>query len=173
MPRPRATSTTDTVPDAWRFRDYVIDSLNRDKPFDRFLTEQVAGDEIAPGDPDCQTASIFHRLGPVRRNAGNPEIALSRNEVLTERTDILGNAFLGLTVGCARCHDHKLEPITQKDYYRLQAYLAATRGAQHQPRPRGPIQELGGEDEGAQGQDRQAPEAGPEGGRRGEEAADG
>ena len=115
-----------TVPDAWRFRDYVIDSLNRDKPFDRFLTEQIAGDEIAPGDPDCQTASIFHRLGPVRRNAGNPEIALSRNEVLTERTDILGTAFLGLTVGCARCHDHKLEPITQKDYYRLQAYLAAT-----------------------------------------------
>ncbi|HLJ11878.1 MAG TPA: DUF1553 domain-containing protein, partial [Planctomycetaceae bacterium] len=64
--------------------------------------------------------------GPVRRNVGNPEIALSRNEVLTERTDILGTAILGLTVGCARCHNHKLEPISQKDYYRLQAYLAAT-----------------------------------------------
>jgi hypothetical protein len=114
------------LPDAWRYRDYVIDSLNRDKPFDRFVVEQVAGDEIAPDDPECQTASIFHRLGPVRRNAGNPEIALSRNEVLAERTDILGSAFLGLTVGCARCHDHKLEPILQKDYYRLQAYLAAT-----------------------------------------------
>jgi hypothetical protein len=114
------------VPDAWRFRDYVIDALNRDKPVDRFLTEQLAGDEIAPGDPECETASIFHRLGPVRRNAGNPEIALSRNEVLTERTDILGTALLGLTVGCARCHNHKLEPIAQKDYYRLQAYLAAT-----------------------------------------------
>ena len=101
-------------------------SLNRDKPFDRFLTEQIAGDELAPDDAECQTASIFHRLGPVRRNAGNPEIALSRNEVLTERTDIIGTAFLGLTVGCARCHDHKLEPIPQKDYYRLQAYLAAT-----------------------------------------------
>lgn len=115
-----------TIPDAWRYRDYVIDSLNRDKPFDRFVTEQIAGDEIAAEDPDCLTATIFHRLGPVRRNAGNPEIALSRNEVLTERTDILGAAFLGLTVGCARCHNHKLEPITQKDYYRLQAYLAAT-----------------------------------------------
>jgi hypothetical protein len=114
------------VPDSWRFRDYVIDSLNRDKPFDRFLTEQIAGDEIAPEDFECQTASIFHRLGPVRRNAGNPEIALSRNEVLTERTDILGSAFLGLTIGCARCHNHKLEPISQKDYYRLQAYMAAT-----------------------------------------------
>ena len=114
------------VPDAWRYRDYVIDSLNADKPFDRFLLEQIAGDEIEPDNPECQTASIFYRLGPVRRNAGNPEIALSRNEVLTERTDIIGAAFLGLTVGCARCHNHKLEPISQKDYYRLQAYLAAT-----------------------------------------------
>src|SRR5262249_36436957 len=114
------------VPDAWRFRDYVIKSFNEDKPFDRFVTEQVAGDEIAPDDPECQTASIFHRAGPVRRNAGNPEIALSRNEVLTERTDVIGAAFLGLTVGCARCHDHKIDPIPQKDYYRLQAYLAAT-----------------------------------------------
>jgi Protein of unknown function (DUF1553)/Protein of unknown function (DUF1549)/Planctomycete cytochrome C len=114
------------VPGAWRFRDYVIDSLNRDKPFDRFLIEQLAGDEVAPDDPVCQVASAFHRLGPVRRNAGNPEIALSRNEVLTERTDVIGTTFLGLTVGCARCHNHKLEPIAQKDYYRLQAYLAAT-----------------------------------------------
>jgi hypothetical protein len=114
------------IPDAWRFRDYVIGSFNRDKPFDRFVIEQVAGDELAPDDRECQVASIFHRLGPVRRNAGNPEIALSRNEVLTERTDIIGTAFLGLTVGCARCHNHKLEPISQKDYYRLQAYFAAT-----------------------------------------------
>ncbi len=114
------------IPDAWRYRDYVIASLNRDKPFDRFVVEQIAGDEIAPEDRECQTASIFHRLGPVRRNAGNPDIALSRNEVLTERTDIIGTAFLGLTVGCARCHNHKLEPISQKDYYRLQAYMAAT-----------------------------------------------
>ena len=114
------------VPDAWRFRDYVIDSLKRDKPFDRFLVEQLAGDEVAPNDPECLIASIFHRLGPVRRNAGNPELALSRNDVLAERTDILGAAFLGLTIGCARCHDHKLEPIAQRDYYRLQAYLAAT-----------------------------------------------
>jgi len=114
------------LPEAWRYRDYVIDSFNRDKPFDRFLIEQVAGDEIAPQDHECLTAAIFHRLGPVRRNAGNPEIALSRNDVLAERTDIIGNVFLGLSIGCARCHDHKLEPISQKDYYRLQAYMAAT-----------------------------------------------
>src|SRR5262245_1541738 len=114
------------LPEAWRFRDYVIDSFNRDKPFDRFLIEQIAGDEMAPHDHECLTAAIFHRLGPVRRNAGNPEIALSRNDVLAERTDIIGTVFLGLSIGCARCHDHKLEPISQKDYYRLEAYLAAT-----------------------------------------------
>jgi hypothetical protein len=114
------------LPEAWRYRDYVIDSFNRDKPFARFVTEQLAGDELAPHDRELQTATIFHRLGPVRRNAGNPEIALSRNEVLTERTNVIGEAFLGLTVGCARCHNHKLEPISQMDYYRLQAYVAAT-----------------------------------------------
>ena len=114
------------LPDAWRYRDYVVRSFNEDKPFDRFITEQIAGDEIAPGDPECETAAIFHRLGAVRRNAGNPDIVASRNEVLTERTDIIGSAFLGLTIGCARCHDHKFDPISQKDYYRLQAYLAAT-----------------------------------------------
>lgn len=114
------------LPDAWRYRDYVVDSFNADKPFDRFVAEQIAGDEIDPENHEQLAATIFHRLGPVRRNAGNPEIALSRNEVLTERTDILGTAFLGLSVGCARCHNHKLEPILQKDYYQLQAYLAAT-----------------------------------------------
>ncbi|WP_254513812.1 PSD1 and planctomycete cytochrome C domain-containing protein [Anatilimnocola floriformis] len=114
------------LPDAWRYRDYVARAFNRDKPFDQFVAEQIAGDEIGPNDHEALTASIFHRLGPVRRNAGNPDIALSRNEVLTERTDIIGAAFLGLSVGCARCHNHKLEPISQRDYYRLQAYFAAT-----------------------------------------------
>jgi hypothetical protein len=114
------------LPEAWRYRDYVIQSFQRDKPFDQFVTEQIAGDELTSSDTEGATAAIFHRLGPVRRNAGNPEIALSRNEVLTERTDVIGSAFLGLTVGCARCHDHKLDPISQKDYYRLQAYLAGT-----------------------------------------------
>ena len=156
------------IPDAWRFRDYVIDSLNRDKPFDRFLAEQIAGDEIAPDDPECQTASIFHRLGPVRRNAGNPEIALSRNEVLTERTDIIGTAFLGLTVGCARCHNHKLEPIAQKDYYRLQAYLAATEEHNIVLASEPSEKAVGGGDADDQGRDRAAQEAGQAGDRRGE-----
>ena len=121
---------------AWRFRDYVVRSLNADKPFSQFATEQLAGDELArwrSDDPrtnetlrDQIVAAGFHRLGPVRRNAGNPEIAFSRNEVLTEMTNAVGTVFLGLTVGCARCHDHFFDPFKQKDYYQLQAFLAAT-----------------------------------------------
>jgi hypothetical protein len=148
-------------PGAWRYRDYVIDSLNADKPFDLFTREQIAGDELSADqnrdsgndsgndsgsdsnrdsrlasgsdlalDSRKQSAALiavgFHRLGPVRRNAGNSDVAFSRNEVLTEMTDAVGSVFLGLTVGCARCHDHKFDPIHQEDYYRLQAYLAST-----------------------------------------------
>ncbi len=114
------------LPGAWRYRDYVIDAYSTDMPYDQFTTEQLAGDELDPQDTRLQIAAGLHRLGPVRRNAGNPEVALSRNEVLTTRTDVIGSAFLGLTLGCARCHDHKFDPIAQRDYYRLQAFLAAT-----------------------------------------------
>jgi len=112
-------------PGAWRYRDYVFRSFAQDRPFDRFVQEQLAGDELAPEDRDCQVAAGFHRIGPVRRNAGNSEVAFSRNEVLTEMTDAVGAVFLGLTVGCARCHDHKFDDFPQADYYRLQAFLAA------------------------------------------------
>lgn len=116
---------------AWRFRDYVTRSFNADKPFDRFILEQIAGDETSTdgnndSDHEAQIAAGFHRLGPVRRNAGNTDVAFSRNEVLTELTDAIGASFLGLTVGCARCHDHMFDPIRQRDYYRLQAFFAAT-----------------------------------------------
>ena len=114
------------VASLWRYRDYVIASFNADKPYDRFLMEQVAGDELDPESHECLIAAGFHRLGAVRRNAGNQDVASSRNEVLTERTDIIGAAFLGMTMGCARCHNHKFDPILQKDYYRLQAFMAAT-----------------------------------------------
>ncbi|MBM80197.1 MAG: hypothetical protein CMJ78_06335 [Planctomycetaceae bacterium] len=128
-------------PGAWRYRDYVIRSFNEDKPYDQFLIEQLAGDELAEppqittadaaqlessGKLDPWIAVGFHRLGPVRRNAGNPEVAFSRNEILTEMTDIIGSAILGMTVGCARCHDHMYDPIRQTDYYQLQAFLAET-----------------------------------------------
>ena len=123
------------LPGLWRYRDYVIESFNRDKPLDRFIAEQLAGDEMAADAPQSDAdrellaAAGFHRLGPVRRNAGNQEVASSRNEVLTERTDIVGTALLGMTVGCARCHDHMFDPIRQVDYYRLQAYFGASREA--------------------------------------------
>ena len=121
------------IPGAWRFRDFVITSFNEDQPFDRFVTEQIAGDELADKSNISPlernrllVAAGFHRLGAVRRNAGNPDVAFSRNEVLTERTDIVGAAFLGLTVGCARCHDHMYDAIRQQDYYQLQAFLSGT-----------------------------------------------
>ena len=110
--------------DAWRYRDYVIRAFNTDKPYDRFLTEQLAGDEISPGDDELLVAAGFNRLGPLRKNAGNQEVASSRNEVLTEMTNAVGSAMLGVTLGCARCHNHKFDPVRQSDYYRLQAFFA-------------------------------------------------
>ena len=80
-----------TIQGAWRFRDYVIQSFNDGKPIDAFITEQLAGDEMDFNQPNGMVAAGFHRLGAVRRNAGNQEVAGSRNEVLTERTDIIGS----------------------------------------------------------------------------------
>jgi hypothetical protein len=114
------------LPGVWRYRDWVIDSFNADKPYDEFVRAQVAGDELASADRALLVAAGFYRLGPVRRNAGNQEVAGSRNEVLTEMTNSIGSVFLGLTVGCARCHDHMFDPFLQTDYYRLEAFLAAT-----------------------------------------------
>jgi hypothetical protein len=113
-------------PDAWRYRDYVIRSFNSDKPYNQFVREQLAGDEMAPKDEEMRVAAGFNRLGAVRRNAGNQEVASSRNEVLTEMTNVVGSALLGVTLGCARCHDHKFDPIRHTDYYRMQAFFAAT-----------------------------------------------
>ncbi|HSQ57611.1 MAG TPA: DUF1549 domain-containing protein, partial [Gemmata sp.] len=112
-------------PGLWRYRDYVIDAFNRDKPYDQFVREQLAGDELAPDSDELRIAAGFNRLGPVRRNAGNQELAFSRNEVLTEMADAAGAVFLGLTVACARCHDHKFDRISLDDYYCFQAFWAA------------------------------------------------
>ena len=110
---------------AWRYRDYVIDAFNRDKPYDRFILEQLAGDEIDPTNDEMQIAAGFNRLGPVRRNMGNQELAFSRHEVMTEMADAAGTIFLGLTIACARCHDHKFDNISLDDYYSFQAFFAA------------------------------------------------
>jgi len=112
--------------DAWRYRDYVVHAINTDKPYPEFVKEQLAGDEMNPNHEQLRIAAGFQRLGAIRRNAGNQEVASSRNEVLTEMTNIVGSAFLGMTLGCARCHDHKFDPIKQSDYYRVQGYFAST-----------------------------------------------
>jgi hypothetical protein len=117
----------DPRPAAWRYRDYVIRALNDDRPYDRFLREQIAGDELYPDDPQALVATGFNRHFPDEYNAVNLE--QRRQEILNDITDTTTQVVLGLTVGCARCHDHKFDPITQEDYYRVQAFFAAYRPA--------------------------------------------
>jgi len=109
-------------PNAWRYRDYVIRSFNNDKPYDRFILEQLAGDELFPTDFDSQIATGFLRHFPDEHNAVNLE--QRRQEILNDITDTTASAFLGITFGCAKCHDHKNDPVTQVDYYRFQAFFA-------------------------------------------------
>lgn len=120
-------------PHAWRFRDYVVRSFNADKPFDRFIREQLAGDELLAGAPqnsaeqDCLIATGFLRLGPHDNAAGLfNEQDRSRAELLADMTETTAAAFLGLTFSCCRCHDHKYDPLSQADHYRLRAFFAAT-----------------------------------------------
>src|SRR5262245_31090374 len=115
----------DEKPNAWRYRDYVIRSLNADKPFDRFLREQLAGDELPDAGDDGLIATAFYRLG-----VWDDEPDDARQAEFDELDDMLsttGSAFLGLTIGCARCHDHKFDPIGQEDYYSLLSFLRNVR----------------------------------------------
>ncbi len=114
-----------TYPSAWRYRDYVIRSFNTDKPFDRFVCEQVAGDELWPDDHEAVTATALFCIGPVLGESAMIGSQLEY-EWLTDAADTTGSAFLGLTFGCARCHDHKFDPLTQRDYYAMQAIFAAS-----------------------------------------------
>lgn len=116
-------------PNAWRYRDYVIRAFNSGKPFDRFIQEQLAGDELWPGNAEALIATGLLRAGPEHLVGGNQDVEMNRQEVLTEMTTIVGSAFLGMTLQCARCHNHKFDPIPQSDHYRLQAVFAATAGA--------------------------------------------
>ena len=113
-------------PTAWRYRDYVIRAFNKDKPYDEFIKEQLAGDELEGGKAsDRITALGFLRMGTWEADA-NFKTQL-RQDVLNEITTTIPQVFLGLTVGCARCHDHKYDPIPQRDFYRMQSFFAATR----------------------------------------------
>ena len=115
-------------PHAWRYRDYVVKSFNDDKPYDQFVKEQLAGDELAGKDakdkPELLVATGVHRCGPVHLTSGNLNPDLLRQEVLTEMVNGVGAAFLGLTFACTRCHDHKFDPLSAGDYYRLEAFFA-------------------------------------------------
>ncbi|MBX3439328.1 MAG: DUF1549 domain-containing protein, partial [Planctomycetaceae bacterium] len=113
-------------PWAWKYRDWVIAAFNEDLPYDQFVRDQIAGDELHPSNAAKQVATGLHRLGPFRENAGIQDEEKNRQELLVEMTDAVGFAFLGLTVGCAKCHDHKFDPFSQEDYYGLQAFFAGT-----------------------------------------------
>ncbi len=105
---------------AWRYRDYVVKSFNDDKPYDRFAKEQIAGDELYPGDPEARTGTGFYRVGTNRDMLFKVE-DVNLVEKRTDMVDTTAAVFLGMTVGCARCHDHKFDPIPQRDFYRMQA----------------------------------------------------
>jgi Protein of unknown function (DUF1553)/Protein of unknown function (DUF1549) len=113
-----------TRPFAWRYRDWVIRALNRDLPYDRFVALQIAGDELAPDDPEAFVATGFNRNYPFEDN--NMVAGLNRQLMLEDLTDTTASVFLGMTLACARCHNHKYDPISQKDYYRFQALFAAS-----------------------------------------------
>jgi hypothetical protein len=118
-----------TYHDAWRYRDYVVAAFNDDKPFDRFVREQIAGD-LLPAVTQAQrdeqlTATGFLVVGP--KILANRDVQQRKMDVVDDQVDTIGRAFLGLTLGCARCHDHKFDPIPTTDYYALAGILASTR----------------------------------------------
>jgi hypothetical protein len=115
--------------DAWRYRDYVIESVNADVPLDRFIREQIAGD-LLPAETSAAkrrnlAATAFLALGPT--NYEEQQKQQLRFDIIDEQLETIGRAFLGQTIGCARCHDHKFDPIPQRDYYALAGILASTR----------------------------------------------
>ena len=109
-------------PYAWRWRHWVIDAFNRNLGFDRFTIEQIAGDLIPGATVDQRVATGFHR-NSLHNREGGFELEMDRVERTVDRTSAVATVWLGLTVGCARCHDHKFDPITQKDFYRLYAFF--------------------------------------------------
>lgn len=112
-------------PNAWRYRDYVIRSFNQDKPFNQFVMEQVAGDELDPHNPDAVIATGFLRMGPWE-HTGMSVARITRQQFLDDVTNSIGEVFLSHPLKCARCHDHKFDPIPTRDYYRIQATFAST-----------------------------------------------
>jgi len=114
--------TIDAPRQMWKYRDWVINALNRDMPFDQFVIEQIAGDMLANPSVDLLIATGFHRNTPSNYEGGI-DFEQYRVEAVVDRVSTTGAAFLGLTLGCARCHDHKFDPVSQKEFYQLFAYF--------------------------------------------------
>jgi hypothetical protein len=121
----------DTRENMWRYRDWVIQSWNDDKPFDRFIREQIAADELYPGDTKALPGLGYLRLFEDEFNQAH--VRMRRQEMLNDITDTTAFAFLGVTLGCARCHDHKFDPLLHRDYYRLQAFFSNLKIDDHAP----------------------------------------
>jgi cytochrome c553 len=124
----RGYERNEIITNLWPFRDYIIRSFNEDKPFDQLVREHLAGDVIGPNQPDIEVGSAFLVAGPYD-DVGNQDAAaaaLIRADQMDEMIRATGEAFLGLTIGCARCHDHKFDPLLQRDYYAMYATFAGT-----------------------------------------------
>lgn len=124
-----------TRPNNWRYRDYVIKAFNDDKPFDRFIKEQVAGDELWPESQEAKIATGF--LGGYPDNANSRDLVQRKYQITTDITDTIGETFLASTTGCARCHNHKSDKLSQKEYFQLQAFFANTAFDQRRPLEKG------------------------------------
>ena len=144
-------NTDGTRPNMWRYRDYVIAAFNQDKPYDRFVKEQLAGDELWPNDQEALIATGFLRGYPDEINAR--DLNLKKQEIAVDVTNTTGSVFLATTVGCANCHNHKFDKISQKEYFQLQAFFANTSEVNDIPADKGP-QEI--EFEAAQARYREA-----------------
>ena len=123
---------TDGIRYMWRWRDWVIDAFNKNMPYDQFTIEQIAGDLLPNATLDQKIATGFNR-----NHRGNAEGGIIPEEYqveyLFDRVDTTGTVFLGLSVGCAKCHSHKFDPISQKEYYQLSAYFNNIRGTRQSP----------------------------------------
>jgi hypothetical protein len=133
----------DDQPEAYHFRDWVIRALNADLPYDQFVRWQLAGNELAPKNLDAQTATGFCAIGPKERDEGPPDLRKQiRYDEIDDVVATAGSAFLGLTIGCARCHDHKFDPISTREYYQLaRVFNSGERSVITAPRPLTPEQE--------------------------------
>jgi hypothetical protein len=127
-----------TRPNMWRYRDYVINAFNSNKSYADFLKEQLAGDEIAPGDQSIMVATGF--LAGYPDNYNSRDLVDRKYQIATDMTDTVGQAMLGTTVACARCHDHKFDKFSQKDYFSLQAFFANTSEAMKLPAAKGDVE---------------------------------